>query len=61
MYVVEIIHRESKKKVGPTFYVGLWQEYRTMIDAMAAAQRWITKKGFKFVDYRIVPRSIGEV
>jgi len=57
MYVIQILDNH-KKPVGPTFFTGTDEKYKTYNEGKAAAMMWIKKTG-KPDQYTIDSRIMG--
>ena len=59
VYVVEIVNRETKKRMGPTIFTGDFGEPTSLVDARAKAERWIQENTESPEDWCVVSRIVG--
>ena len=63
MYIIEIIHKQTKKRLGEAIVTGQGTDYPKLTDGMIAAQAELTRQSkiqrLKVGDYAICPRIIG--
>lgn len=59
MYIVEIINRNTRNKIGPTLFTGDRGDYTHLSDATDAAYRWISENCDNPDEYSIVRRIVG--
>jgi len=63
MYIIEIVHKKTGKRLGDTIITGQGTDYPRLTDGMIAAQAWLKKQSkvhlFEIGDYAIRPRVVG--